>query len=82
MVGNSYSLAGGTIYALYRDGAAVADIGKTYTTDSPIAWHYLHSPSVDVSTTYQIYFKSASGAAYLKNNTSNTVSLTAMEIGA
>jgi len=82
MVGNSYSLAGGTIYALYRDGVAVADIGKTYTTDSPIAWHYLHSPSVDVSTTYQIYFKSASGTTYFKNNAPGTVSLTAMEIGA
>jgi hypothetical protein len=83
-VTQSYKAANSIRLALYRDGSQVAEIGNWNLAGSALLqFHYLHSPSTTSATTYQIYFKAGgSGSAYLKNNEPNTVSLTAMEIGA
>ena len=80
---SAYKAANGIYIALYRDGSSVFTNGSGPTGSHNPSFHYLHSPSTDSETTYQIYFKAGgSGAAYLKNNEANVISLTAMEIGA
>jgi hypothetical protein len=78
--GNTYKSSGNLYFGLYKDGSKVADIGKTYNS-VPIAFHYLDSPSTTSAITYEIYYYASTGTAYLKNNASNAVILTAMEIG-
>jgi hypothetical protein len=41
---------------------------------------FLDSPSTTSSTTYQLYFRSQGGSTQYINNTSNTGSITVMEI--
>jgi len=80
-VGECY---GASDWSLYRGSSAVSSMGGANFSAiaRTITSNYIDSPSSTSAVTYTIYHKSNSGAAYLKNNSANTVSLIAMEIGA
>ena len=80
-VGECY---GASDWSLYRGSSAISSMGggNLGAIARTITSNYIDSPSSTSAVTYTIYHKSSTGAAYLKNNTANTVSLIAMEIGA
>ena len=80
-VGEQYAASD---WSLYRGSSAVSSMGGANFsgTARTITSNYIDSPSSTSAVTYTIYHKSSTGTAYLKNNSANTVSLIAMEIGA
>ena len=71
-------------WSLYRDGSSVSTMGgQNFSAIArTITSNFIDSPNTTSAVTYTIYQRASTGTGYLKNNSPNTVSLIAMEIGA